>query len=128
MIGPMFFFHFFPWFFLVLKLLDYFCYYMFFWNSCFINYLFWSGSKPFRLAVFAVFEGYTHMQRAMPTTVGTWLDSFAQGWKDATNVLEGACLGRTLWSKVGQFWASKRCALDLPPAPRNFRKIYPKFH
>eukprot|EP00434_Breviolum_minutum_P005718 symbB.v1.2.005038.t1/scaffold291.1/size238869/3 len=34
--------------------------------------------------------GYTHMQRAMPTTVGTWLDSFAQGWKDATNVLEGA--------------------------------------
>lgn len=51
----------------------------------------------------AVFEGYTHMQRAMPTTVGTWLDSFAQGWKDATNVLEGACLGRTLWSKVGQF-------------------------
>lgn len=93
-----------------------------------IHYLFWSGSKPFRLAVFAVFEGYTHMQRAMPTTVGTWLDSFAQGWKDATNVLEGACLGRTLWSKVGQFWASKRCALDLPPAPRNFRKIYPKFH
>eukprot|EP00434_Breviolum_minutum_P005719 symbB.v1.2.005038.t2/scaffold291.1/size238869/3 len=37
--------------------------------------------------------GYTHMQRAMPTTVGTWLDSFAQGWKDATNVLEGAPKG-----------------------------------
>ena len=97
--------------------------------------LFWSGSKPFRLAVFAVFEGYTHMQRAMPTTVGTWLDSFAQGWKDATNVLEGACLGRTLWSKVGQFWASKRCALDLPPGTQKLyakkeehRKIYPKFH
>ena len=72
------------------------------------HYFFSSGSKPFRLAVFAVFEGYTHMQRAMPTTVGTWLDSFAQGWKDATNVLEGACLGRTLRSKVGQFWALKK--------------------
>ena len=75
------------------------------------------------------------MQRAMPTTVGTWLDSFAQGWKDATNVLEGACLGRTLWSKVGQFWALKRFGLDLPPAPRNFMqkkrnmgKIYLQFH
>ena len=34
--------------------------------------------------------GYTHMQRAMPTTVGTWLGSFAQGWKDAAKMLDGA--------------------------------------
>eukprot|EP00435_Cladocopium_sp_Y103_P038213 s1479_g10.t1 len=34
--------------------------------------------------------GYTHMQRAMPTSVGTWLGSFAQGWKDAAKVLDGA--------------------------------------
>mmetsp|Transcript_2877 Transcript_2877/g.6886 ORF Transcript_2877/g.6886 Transcript_2877/m.6886 type:complete len:414 (+) Transcript_2877:33-1274(+) len=34
--------------------------------------------------------GYTHMQRAMPTTVGTWLGSFAAGWKDSARFLEGA--------------------------------------
>ncbi|CAK8987041.1 unnamed protein product [Durusdinium trenchii] len=34
--------------------------------------------------------GYTHMQRAMPTTVGTWLGSFAQGWRDSTKMLDGA--------------------------------------
>ncbi|CAJ1333790.1 unnamed protein product [Effrenium voratum] len=34
--------------------------------------------------------GYTHMQRAMPTTVGTWLGSFAAGWLDAQKLLEGA--------------------------------------
>jgi argininosuccinate lyase len=27
--------------------------------------------------------GYTHMQRAMPTTVGVWLDSFADGFADS---------------------------------------------
>lgn len=34
--------------------------------------------------------GYTHMQRAMPTTVGTWLGSFAAGWQDAALPLEAA--------------------------------------
>lgn len=34
--------------------------------------------------------GYTHMQRAMPTTVGTWLASFAAGWRDCEKLLEGA--------------------------------------
>eukprot|EP00931_Biecheleriopsis_adriatica_P122685 TRINITY_DN97697_c0_g1_i1.p1 TRINITY_DN97697_c0_g1~~TRINITY_DN97697_c0_g1_i1.p1 ORF type:complete len:429 (-),score=126.94 TRINITY_DN97697_c0_g1_i1:52-1161(-) len=34
--------------------------------------------------------GYTHMQRAMPTTVGTWLGSFAAGWEDCTKMLDGA--------------------------------------
>ena len=33
------------------------------------------------------------MQRAMPTSVGTWLGSFAQGWKDAAKVLDGAIPG-----------------------------------
>lgn len=33
------------------------------------------------------------MQRAMPTTVGTWLGSFAQGWRDSTKMLDGALLG-----------------------------------
>ena len=33
------------------------------------------------------------MQRAMPTNVGTWLGSFAQGWKDSTKMLDGAKLG-----------------------------------
>ncbi len=30
-----------------------------------------------------VMPGYTHGQKAMPTTVRTWLDSFAQGFKDS---------------------------------------------
>jgi len=34
--------------------------------------------------------GYTHMQRAMPTTVGRWLDAFASGWKDSAPLLESA--------------------------------------
>lgn len=34
--------------------------------------------------------GYTHMQRAMPTNVGTWLGSFASGWTDSAHVLDGA--------------------------------------
>mmetsp|Transcript_61912 Transcript_61912/g.110060 ORF Transcript_61912/g.110060 Transcript_61912/m.110060 type:complete len:417 (+) Transcript_61912:72-1322(+) len=34
--------------------------------------------------------GYTHMQRAMPTTVGKWLTSFASGWQDSEKLLEGA--------------------------------------
>lgn len=34
------------------------------------------------------------MQRAMPTSVGTWLGSFAQGWKDAAKVLDGAIPGK----------------------------------
>lgn len=34
--------------------------------------------------------GYTHMQRAMPTTVGTWLRSFASGWRDSCKMLDGA--------------------------------------
>jgi len=38
----------------------------------------------------APMPGYTHMQRAMPTTVGTWLDSFACGWLDAAKLLDGA--------------------------------------
>ncbi|CAJ1458115.1 unnamed protein product [Effrenium voratum] len=43
---------------------------------------------PGALGRFAL--GYTHMQRAMPTTVGTWLGSFAAGWLDAQKLLEGA--------------------------------------
>mmetsp|Transcript_73402 Transcript_73402/g.192470 ORF Transcript_73402/g.192470 Transcript_73402/m.192470 type:complete len:414 (-) Transcript_73402:215-1456(-) len=34
--------------------------------------------------------GYTHMQRAMPTTVGTWLRSFAAGWEDSKHLLAAA--------------------------------------
>mmetsp|Transcript_100351 Transcript_100351/g.279515 ORF Transcript_100351/g.279515 Transcript_100351/m.279515 type:complete len:414 (+) Transcript_100351:251-1492(+) len=34
--------------------------------------------------------GYTHMQRAMPTTVAKWLDSFSCGWADAVHPLSGA--------------------------------------
>ena len=34
--------------------------------------------------------GYTHMQRAMPTTVTTWLGSFASGFADAAKLLAGA--------------------------------------
>jgi len=34
--------------------------------------------------------GYTHMQRAMPTTVGTWLASFACGWEDSSQPLSAA--------------------------------------
>mmetsp|Transcript_137356 Transcript_137356/g.342546 ORF Transcript_137356/g.342546 Transcript_137356/m.342546 type:complete len:417 (+) Transcript_137356:126-1376(+) len=34
--------------------------------------------------------GYTHMQRAMPTTVGRWLDAFACGWEDASPLLAAA--------------------------------------
>lgn len=31
--------------------------------------------------------GYTHMQKAMPTTVSTWLDSFAAGFSDMSDLL-----------------------------------------
>jgi len=34
--------------------------------------------------------GYTHMQKAMPATVGMWLDSFACGFEDALGLLEAA--------------------------------------
>merc|ERR1719189_2791067 len=34
--------------------------------------------------------GYTHMQRAMPTTVGTWLASFGCGWADSSQPLSAA--------------------------------------
>eukprot|EP00928_Gymnodinium_smaydae_P061471 TRINITY_DN45534_c0_g1_i1.p1 TRINITY_DN45534_c0_g1~~TRINITY_DN45534_c0_g1_i1.p1 ORF type:complete len:439 (+),score=102.30 TRINITY_DN45534_c0_g1_i1:67-1317(+) len=34
--------------------------------------------------------GYTHMQRAMPTTVGTWLGAYASGWRDAVHPVDGA--------------------------------------
>jgi len=34
--------------------------------------------------------GYTHMQRAMPTTVGTWLGSYAAGFRDAAQPLTAA--------------------------------------
>uniref|UniRef100_A0A7S2HKH2 Fumarate lyase N-terminal domain-containing protein n=1 Tax=Zooxanthella nutricula TaxID=1333877 RepID=A0A7S2HKH2_9DINO len=44
--------------------------------------------------------GYTHMQRAMPTTVGKWLGAFASGWRDveplaaaALTVLDQSPLG-----------------------------------
>lgn len=32
--------------------------------------------------------GYTHMQKAMPTTVGTWLQSFGNAFKDISPLLE----------------------------------------
>ncbi len=32
--------------------------------------------------------GYTHTQKAMETTVGTWLDSFAAALKDSLNILD----------------------------------------
>jgi argininosuccinate lyase len=31
--------------------------------------------------------GYTHMQKAMPTTVSTWLDSFAAGFSDMSDLI-----------------------------------------
>jgi len=34
--------------------------------------------------------GYTHMQRAMPTSVGKWLNAFSSGWKDSSHGLEAA--------------------------------------
>merc|ERR1719321_1773929 len=34
--------------------------------------------------------GYTHMQRAMPTTVGRWLNSYACGLRDALHPLAAA--------------------------------------
>lgn len=34
--------------------------------------------------------GYTHMQRAMPTTVGRWLESYACGFLDAVHPLDAA--------------------------------------
>mmetsp|Transcript_36648 Transcript_36648/g.80305 ORF Transcript_36648/g.80305 Transcript_36648/m.80305 type:complete len:412 (-) Transcript_36648:116-1351(-) len=34
--------------------------------------------------------GYTHMQRAMPTTVGTWIDAFACGFSDTLQSLSAA--------------------------------------
>jgi len=33
--------------------------------------------------------GYTHMQKAMPTTVGTWLGSFSDALRDADRVTQG---------------------------------------
>ena len=35
--------------------------------------------------------GYTHLQRAMPQTVGHWAAAFAEGFLDAANVLDNAC-------------------------------------
>jgi len=32
--------------------------------------------------------GYTHMQKAMPTTVEVWLESFAHAFKDARNMIQ----------------------------------------
>merc|ERR1719265_1635272 len=32
--------------------------------------------------------GYTHMQKAMPTTVGTWLESFSHALKDSDPVIQ----------------------------------------
>merc|ERR1719265_2509176 len=32
--------------------------------------------------------GYTHMQKAMPTTVGTWLESFSHALKDSDRVIQ----------------------------------------
>lgn len=34
--------------------------------------------------------GYTHMQKAMPTTVAAWLGSFGCGWADAVHLLDAA--------------------------------------
>lgn len=34
--------------------------------------------------------GYTHMQRAMPTTVGRWLGAFASGFRDSVHPLTAA--------------------------------------
>lgn len=34
--------------------------------------------------------GYTHMQKAMPTTVAVWLGSFADGFADACTIIQGA--------------------------------------
>merc|ERR1712113_943597 len=34
--------------------------------------------------------GYTHMQRAMPTTVGMWLGAFGCGWRDSAHMLSAA--------------------------------------
>jgi argininosuccinate lyase len=34
--------------------------------------------------------GYTHMQRAMPTFVGTWLGSFADGFRDSKLAIDAA--------------------------------------
>merc|ERR1712203_1065144 len=34
--------------------------------------------------------GYTHMQRAMPATVGMWLGSFAAGLRDSRHAIQGA--------------------------------------
>lgn len=34
-----------------------------------------------------VMPGYTHLQKAMPTTVGVWLDSFSAGLKDFNELL-----------------------------------------
>jgi len=38
--------------------------------------------------------GYTHMQRAMPSTVGFWYASFAEGWADALDS------GRALYERL----------------------------
>lgn len=34
--------------------------------------------------------GYTHMQRAMPTTVGRWLGAYVAGWRDVEPMLTAA--------------------------------------
>merc|ERR1719359_366836 len=33
--------------------------------------------------------GYTHMQKAMPTTVGVWLGSFSDALRDSTRITKG---------------------------------------
>ena len=121
MIGPIFFF---PWFFLVLKLLGNFCY-MFFWNSCFI-YLFWSGSKPFRLATRRFRRIYAY------ATCHAYDRGYVVGFLRPR--VEGCnkCLGRCVsWQNVvvksGSILGIKKMCFGSTPAPRNFRKIYPKF-
>jgi argininosuccinate lyase len=37
-----------------------------------------------------VMPGYTHMQKAMPTTVGTWLGAYKDGFSDVANYLPAA--------------------------------------
>jgi len=36
--------------------------------------------------------GYTHMQKAMPTTVGTWLESFSDAWRDTIIGLDAVAI------------------------------------
>ena len=41
-----------------------------------------------KLKVNAPLPGYTHMQKAMPTTVSTWLESFQNGFEDSLTTLK----------------------------------------